>query len=147
MRALVLLAVAASLMASTPATAEVIGRVKIVSGQAFVVSGGQRNQAKPGDTIDRKDVLETGPDGSLGVTFNDDTLLSLGPDTSIALEEYAFAPAQQRYGFAANLTRGTALFVSGLLGKLAPGSVSVKTPSGTIGIRGTRFAVQVVPGG
>jgi len=145
MRGLLFLGALAIAIASTPAAADVIGRVKTASGDAVVVSGGERKPATPGLAIDRKDVLETGADGSLGVTFIDETLLSLGPTTSIALESYAFAPAQEQYGLVARISKGTALFVSGLLGKLAPQTVSVETPSGTIGIRGTRFVVRVTP--
>ena len=130
---LLVAAVLAILFAGTPASSEVIGQVKRVEGQAFVITEGLKKPAAPGDPVDRKDVLETGADGSLGVTFVDDTRLSLGPATSIALERYAFAPAQKQYGFVARMTRGTALFISGLLGKLAPETVSlesVRTASG-----------------
>ena len=145
MRLLIALAAGVLLLAALPAAAEPIGRVKTATGQAFLVNAGARVPARPGDAVATATVLETGGDGTLGVTFTDETKLSLGPNTSVEMANYAFAPASEEYGFLARMSRGTALFVSGLLGKLSPSSVSVETPSGTIGIRGTRFLVRVTP--
>lgn len=145
MRPSMILACAIVLASAHAAVADPIGRVKSSEGAAFIVSGSERKPAVPGTTVVTEDVLETGSDGRMGITVIDETKLSVGPDTSIALAEYAFAPAETKYGFLARMSRGTALFVSGLLGKLSPESVSVETPTGTIGIRGTRFLVRVSP--
>ena len=43
----------------------------------------------------------------------------------------------------AQISRGTMAYLSGLIGKLAPEKVRIETPTATIGIRGTRFALKV----
>ena len=78
----------------------------------------------------------------VGVTFKDNTTISVGPDTKLAVDEFVFAPEQERYGMKTRMLQGTMYYVSGTIAKLAPESVSVTTPVGTIGIRGTRFLVK-----
>ena len=121
----------------------IIGRVKTVSGTARITTGAATRAADLGTAIFQGDILETGADGSLGVVFSDESRLSLGADTSIIVDEYVFVPGQNEGSFLTRITRGSLLYVSGLIAKLNPESASVETPVGTIGIRGTRFLVKV----
>ena len=91
----------------------------------------------PGDT------LKTGGDGALGVLFADDTSLSLGPNSELAVDEFLFAPAQGKLGFVMRMLKGTVAYVSGIIARLAPQSVRIDTPVATIGIRGTRILLMV----
>jgi hypothetical protein len=122
---------------------ETIGSVKIATGSVMIVRDGQRTPARPGFRLHSGDTLETGPDGRIGVTLRDDSLLSLGPASRIAIEEFRFVPAEMKLGFTARLLRGTMAYVSGLINRLAPGSATFVTPVATIGVRGTRFAARV----
>ena len=67
-----------------------IGSVKSVEGAAFVVSKGARNPAKLGLRVYQNDVLVTEDDGAIGVTFNDDTMISIGPKSELTIDEYVF---------------------------------------------------------
>lgn len=122
---------------------ESVGSVKTVRGEAFVDRGGEILPASPGLLVHASDTLRTGSDGSLGVLFRDDSILSIGPDSVFELKEFQFEPAEHRFGFVGRIVRGTASYLSGLMGKLSPESVRFETPEATIGIRGTKFAVQV----
>jgi hypothetical protein len=126
--------------------ADTIGYVKTVSGTASVVRGGVESKVAPGAPLYEDDTIKTGEDSSLGVTMKDGTTLSAGPETVILLDKYAYQPKQQQLGFVARVSQGTLDFVSGMLGKLAPESVAIETPTGTIGMRGTHFVVRVAPG-
>lgn len=119
------------------------GRVRVASGSAFVVRGGRDISAQSGQSIYQGDELKTGPDGSLGVTFSDDTRLSLGPKTIVNVTTYAYAPADNRLGLVLNVLRGAVAYVSGRLAKLAPDSVRLETPSAIVGVRGTSLAISV----
>jgi hypothetical protein len=127
------------------ATAQVdpIGRIKDVEGTAHITQNGQRSEAKVGAAVYLNDVLETGVDGSMGVTFRDESRLSLGADTSMTVDEFVYSPEEKTGSFLTRMTRGTLLFVSGLIAKSSPEAAKVETPEGTIGIRGTRFLVSV----
>ena len=132
-----------SALAAEAAEPAPIGTVKSVSGDVRIARAGQEIKAEAGAPLQQQDVLKTGGDGALGVTFRDNSTVSLGPDTELAVESFVFEPAEKKFGFASRMTRGTALFVSGALAKIAPESVSVATPTSTIGVRGTRFLVEV----
>ena len=83
--------------AGVPAAAEAppivqkpIAQIKKVTGQASVLRSGERRPAKVGDMLFVKDVIETGSDGGIGITFIDNTVFSAGPNSQIALDEFQF---------------------------------------------------------
>ena len=120
-----------------------IGVVKVVKGEAFVQRGDQALPARDGMGLAEGDLLRTGPDGRLGVLLRDDTRLSLGPDSEIRIDRFAFAPAQGNLALVLRMLRGAATYVSGKLAKLSPEAVRVETPVGIVGIRGTQFAARI----
>lgn len=125
--------------------AEAIGFVKTVKGEAFVDSGGQSVRAAVGAPLKVSDTIRTGADGAVGITLKDNTVMSFGPSTRFTLEDYLFAPAKGDLKLGGRLASGSLHYVSGLIAKAKPEAVSVKTPTGTIGVRGTRFVVVVSP--
>ena len=128
------------------AQATPVGQVKTVSGTAVLLRDGSRLPAKPGDAVYEKDVIETGADGGIGVTLIDNTVLSTGPNSQIALEEYKFDSANFSGNMLADLRKGSATMVSGDIARANPGAMKVKTPTAILGVRGTRFAIQVGEG-
>lgn len=136
--ALCLLAVAGTAIAG-----ETIGVVRTASGAATVTRGEKTDPAVPGLKLLVGDTLGTGPDGSLGVILRDDSSLSIGPESRLVLRSFLFSPSEGKFDLVARITRGTMAYLSGLIGKLAPEKARFETPTATIGIRGTRFAVMV----
>ncbi|MEO6239296.1 MAG: FecR domain-containing protein [Vicinamibacterales bacterium] len=136
--AMLLLGVApVSAQAATPA-----GHVKTVTGTAFVVREGATRVAKPGDAIFATDTLRTA-DGSLGVTLQDDTRLSLGANSEVKLDRYVYAPAEGGLGMVLKFVRGVSVYVSGRIAKLAPDAVRLEAPSAIVGVRGTTVAIRI----
>jgi len=127
----------------TASAGETIGVVRTVSGDATVTRGEKTLPAAPGLKIVAGDTLGTGRDGSLGVILRDDSSLSIGPESRLVLRSFLFAPSEGKFDLVARITRGTMAYLSGLIGTLAPGKARFETPTATIGIRGTRFAVKV----
>jgi hypothetical protein len=120
-----------------------IATVKKVSGMATVVRQGRTLPATIGLEIWENDTLHTGPNGSMGIAFNDDTFLSLGPRSDLVIDEFVFAPKQGKFSMVLRMLKGTVAYLSGLISKLAPDSAHFETPSASIGIRGTKFVVRV----
>jgi len=120
-----------------------IATVQKVTGTATVVRQGQIKSAVVGLEIWESDTLRTGPNGSMGVVFNDDTLLSLGPGSVLVVDKFVFAPRQGKFSIVLRMIKGTAVYLSGLISRLAPGSAYFETPTASIGIRGTKFVVKV----
>lgn len=134
-------------LAATSAMAEdaVIGFVKTVDANASVLIAGQAVAARPGMALHQGQVLKTGKPGSMGVMLRDNTSLAIGPDTEIVLDEYLYAPGQGDLKLALNLIKGSLNYVSGVIAKLKPEAISIKTPTGMIGVRGTQFLAKVEP--
>lgn len=122
---------------------ETIGFVKVAEGEAWLAQDGKIALAHPGLAVHLGDILKTGRQGAMGVTFKDNTIMSIGPNTEVQVEEYLYAPGKDQLKLRANMLRGTLHYLSGLIAKLRPENVSVKTPTGIIGVRGTRFLVKV----
>lgn len=122
---------------------EPIGYIMKVQGEATVTSRGQTIDAAVGQAVIVGAVLRTGAQGSMGVTLSDNTVLSFGPNSEFIVDEYAFEPAREELRLSARITRGTLNFISGVIAKLRPEAVELKTPTGTIGVRGTHFLVKV----
>jgi hypothetical protein len=125
------------------AETSIIAVVEKVSGSAMVVRQGRTISAKIGLDIYQYDTLLTGSDGSMGVLFNDDTSLSLGPGSMLVIDEFVFAPREGKYSIALRMVRGTVAYLSGLISKLAPEAAHIETPTSSIGIRGTKFVARV----
>ncbi|GJL54641.1 MAG: hypothetical protein NPIRA02_17730 [Nitrospirales bacterium] len=121
----------------------VIGTVKTVNAHAFIIRGKDRIQCHVGDAIFQRDVLETDETGSLGVTLKDNTRLSLGPTSHLTVHEFIFNPQHEHYSLVTEMIRGTLVYLSGIIAKLSPESVSIRTPTATVGIRGTRFVIRI----
>ena len=119
------------------------GKVKKIRGTVLVIRGDRTQTLRVGDPVFQNDLMQTGAAGAVGIIFEDNTILSLGPKSRLAIDGYTFAPEQGKLSLLLRLLRGTASYLSGIIGKQAPEAVKFQTPDATIGIRGTKFLVKV----
>ena len=119
------------------------GQIKTASGTAFVERDGQRLPARVGMPVRQSDTLITGADGAAGVTFTDNSLLSVGRNGALAIDRYAFDSTPHRGQFDTSLRKGTLAVISGKMVKQSPDAMRVRTPSSIMGVRGTEFVVRV----
>ena len=136
------------LAAATPALGQqpsAAGRIKVVSGSAFIVRESGLIPARAGQAVFEADGLRTGVDGRIGVTLKDDTRVSIGPSSEVRLERFVYAPADGGLGLVLKIVRGVAAYVSGRIAKLAPDAVRLETPAAIVGVRGTSLAIRVGP--
>ena len=127
------------------AQTEPIGYVKTVTGEAWVTTAGQRVKAQPGSAVLLGSQLKTTATATLGVTFKDNTVMSFGPDTELTVDEYLYAPAQGQLKLGTRLGKGSLNYVSGVIAKLKPDAVTIRTPAGIIGVSGTQFVARFEP--
>ena len=132
---------------AVPASAQqgAAGRIKIVSGSAFIVREGAVIPAQAGQLVFEADALRTGADGRLGVTLKDDTRVSIGPGSEMRVDKFVYAPAEGHLALVLNVVRGVMAYVSGRIAKLSPDSIRLETPAAVVGVRGTTLALRVVP--
>lgn len=126
----------------TVALAEGIAQFKVAKGSVHIERGGQRIRAGIGTHLQATDIVVTGSDGAAGITFIDNSLLSIGPNSELAIERYAFNSTTHEGSFDSSLRRGTLSVVSGKIAKQSPDAMKVRTPSSILGVRGTEFLVR-----
>lgn len=142
---LLLLAVAVTV--AYPALAatekELAGSITTVDGVVSVIRDGQELAAEKGLRLYPSDVLRTGENGGVGLVLRDDTTLSLGPNSELKMSEFTFKPDEGILGMSLRLAKGTLVYISGQITKLAPGSATIETPAGVAAVRGTKLLVEV----
>jgi hypothetical protein len=127
---------------AVPADGPQIAQVKTVSGKVTILRDGTRREAKRGDTLFEKDTIATAAGGSVGITFNDNSVMSAGPNTEIALEEFRFDSSDFTGSMLTDMRKGTLSVVSGDIARTSPDAMKVKTSSAILGVRGTRFVIE-----
>src|SRR5882672_7959896 len=121
-------------LVALPSLAAEAGRVKVSKGEVQIERDGKRLPAPVGATIQALDIVKTGPDGSVGITFQDNSLLSAGPNSELVIERFVFDSTTHK---------GTFAVVSGKIVKQSPEAMRIKTPAAIMGVRGTEFVVKV----
>nr|WP_161491317.1 LamG-like jellyroll fold domain-containing protein [Bradyrhizobium neotropicale] len=131
------------------ASAEVIGHVTKLAGSATAVRNGVSIILNNGDNVEKGDVVSTGADSTLGVTFIDGTVFGLSSNARMVLNEMVYDPNGSSNSSLLSLVAGTITFVAGETAK--HGDMKIDTPVATMGIRGTAVLTQinfvVPPGG
>jgi hypothetical protein len=125
------------------ANAADIGQIKVAKGPVSIERSGQTLPGDVGARLQPADVLKTGADGSVGVTMSDNSLLSVGPNSVLALDRYEFDSTTSEGKFDASLQKGSLAVISGRMAKQSPDAMKVRTPSSILGVRGTEFVVSV----
>jgi len=136
-------ALGVGLLVAGPLAAENIAQIKNSKGTVMVERGSQRLVGASGTRLQQSDVVRTGSDGSVGITFTDNTMMSAGPNSVIALDRYTFNSTTHEGRIEASLRSGTLSVVSGKIAKQSPDAMTVRTPATILGVRGTEFFVQV----
>lgn len=140
-RSLTRLALSMAALACAPAHADV-GQIKVAKGQVAVERQGQALPGTVGLLLEAADVLKTGADGSVGITMRDNSLLSAGPNSILALDRFEFDAATSQGRFDAQLKRGTLAVISGRIAKQSPQAMTLRLPSALLAVRGTEFVVS-----
>lgn len=138
-RALLALALAAGAPHALSAPA---GQVEFAQGLASAQQRGQATRILgKGDPLQEGDVLNTGARGFAIIAFPDGGKVTLRPNTTFAIDRYNGAAGQE--AVALRLLKGGMRTITGTIGRSKPESVSVRTATATIGIRGTSFDARL----
>jgi hypothetical protein len=134
--------------ATAPQTAaadsEEVGNVASVQGSATVTRQGASRALKVQDPIFKGDVLRTGVNSALGVTFDDETTFNLSANASITVDSFLYESGGKNNSALFKITLGTIAFAANQVAKT--GDMKIETPTSTLGIRGTSGVVEVPAG-
>jgi hypothetical protein len=141
-RKLIAITALATLFVAQPALAE-IGRIKNLEGEVIVLRGGAALRAASGFKLEQGDIVRTGKTGRVGIAFLDNTRMAMGPGSKITLEKFAYDRSRQTGDFITSVNRGSLGIVSGNIAKSKRDAMRVRTPTSMLGVRGTKFVVEV----
>jgi len=120
-----------------------IAIVKKIEGEVVVKRDKKEIPIKAGSSLKVGDIIMTKSNSAIGIIFDDGSCLSLDSKAIVVIKKFKFKPSTKEYDIDFYLKKGKAVFSSGEVGKLAPDSLKFRIPTGLIGIRGTKFAVEV----
>lgn len=123
------------------AIAEATGAVTIIR------ADGTSEAATIGTPVYLGDVVETAGDGAANIVFTDDSSMAISQNAHMSIDHYDFAAASESGVTDLSVDQGIFVFTSGLIGRDDPDNVTIDTPVGSIGIRGTTIAGQINPEG
>ncbi|MCG3680113.1 FecR domain-containing protein [Aliarcobacter butzleri] len=116
-----------------------IGTVSLLEGKATILRNGQTLGANIGDKVENKDVISTQVNSKIKITFIDNTIVTIGKESSLNIEEYIFNTSTKEAKTELNILKGAFHTITGEIGKVNPDKFKLKTKSASIGIRGTEF--------
>lgn len=137
---------AATIYAAEPSAqgASVWGaQIKVSRGIVNIERDGQRYPGVVGARLKEKDIIQTGGNGSVGVMFNDNSTLSLGPDAEVVLQRYAYDSTTYMGAFDAYIKRGTVSVQAGNIAKQAPEAMRMMTPKAELTGTAKNYVVSV----
>ena len=124
-----------------------VGAVQEITGEATVTRvNGKVEVLGVGTPIYQGDIIETSEQGAVNIMFVDETTFAVSQDARLAIDEYVFDPSTNTGTSNFSVLKGVFVFTSGLIGREDPDDVTIETPSGSIGIRGTIIAGDVDKG-
>ena len=130
---------------TSPQTPDPVGSVATLQGSASVTRNNASSALALRDPVYKNDVLQTNVDGTLGITFDDETTFTLKPNTRLAVDEFVYQEGGTDNAAIFNVVRGTAAFVAAEVAHT--GNMKIDTPTSSLGIRGTTGLVEVPEGG
>ncbi len=129
-----------------PQTAQIGIASTVVNGPISVEDiRGHVREVSQGDPIYLNDTIQTSAKGYVKITLEDGTLFQLGPLSRVQMEKYSYISEEEGGHFESNVFVGFFRFISGKLSGEDEGQQHsvIKTPSATIGIRGSEIDGQI----
>ena len=118
-----------------------VGRIAFLRGKVSAAEDDRSSRVlNVGAAVYERDQIQTGIKSFAVIAFNDETRITLSPQSAFRIEEHEFKPElpDENNSFFSFLQGGLRL-VTGAIGRLNRKAFRVATPTATIGIRGTGF--------
>ncbi len=119
-----------------------IAKITTLNGEVDILRDNKTLKASKDFQILQKDIIKTMEDGRAQLLFTDNTIVSVGYNSTFSIDEYindANKPPKVNFG----LKKGFFKSMTGKIGKMNPDRFKLKTKSASIGIRGTTILIEV----
>lgn len=125
--------------------AAAIGTISDIQGTAIEIKRDKSSiQGKSNSGIESMDTVSVGSKSNVGITFKDNTKVRITENSKLVIDDFVFDPNKSDAGkLGMKVALGTVRYASGQVAKNSPQNVNIKTPTATIAVRGTDFAMTV----
>jgi hypothetical protein len=134
-----------SFIALTTLSYASIGKITVTNGDISVLRASKSLKASSGFALEEKDSIKSTKGSTAQLVFNDNTVITVGSNTTFSVQEYSSDASSPKAKFA--IAEGTFKTITGKIGKIAPDKFKMETKTATIGIRGTTVVGNVAPDG
>lgn len=134
-------------VAGAASAQDAVGTVKSVRGDVRIERQGRTLSARAGDAVQQRDRIVTGADSSAGIGFVDLSSIAVGAKSDVDLTRYSFNGTTHQGEQQVRVRSGSLASISGKVAKASPEAVQFNAGTVTLGVRGTRFVVEVQPAG
>lgn len=125
-------------MFSVAGFASVGSITQAVQQQAVITRQQKQLPGMAGAGIEMKDLIKTGA-GRVSITFADNTRMQVTEHSRLLVDDFVYDPNKSTGRLAMKVALGTVRYASGAIAKNNPVNVNVRTPTATVGVRGTDF--------
>lgn len=127
---------------ATAAEAASAGRVIVAAGETSALRAGREVPLNTGADVEVGDTVRVGANSSMQIRFADEALMSLRANSVLKVESYNFVNKPSEDSAVLSLLKGGVRTVTGVIGRISRADYNFKTPTSTIGIRGTHFTLR-----
>jgi hypothetical protein len=124
-----------------------VGAVDKVQDQATAIQAGASRDLQAAGPVYFRDRMRTGAGARLEAKLDDGTVLTLGENGRLTVDDFVYRPGAGGNKLALEVAKGAFLFVGGKIEGPTGGNVTIKTPVGTLGVRGTTVWGGPIDGG
>jgi FecR protein len=121
-----------------------IGTTVAVKNQVTIEAEAQKRKLEKGGKVHQQEIVETAKSASAEIRLLDDTKLAVGPSARLVLDKFVYDASAQPGSITVNLTKGAFRFITG---KSTSSAYEIRTPTASMGVRGTVFDVYVAENG
>lgn len=122
-----------------------IGTMNEVQGTTIEIKRSKSSiTGKSNSEVESMDLITVGSKSQVGITFKDNTKVKITENSRLVIDDFVFDPKKSDAGkLGMKVALGTVRYASGQVAKNNPQNVNIKTPTATIAVRGTDFAMTV----
>jgi hypothetical protein len=147
-RLVMIIFILAALAAPSTAHASVVGRFSLITGQVDLLKQGKLPavSANMQDGVEPGDIIRTKTRSKAQLTMVDNSVITLAPDSRLAIADYQYNPTQESRRAVVRLFRGLVHTLVNRVIKTEEPDFIMETHTAVIGVRGTNFYTLVAPG-
>jgi len=134
----------ALILTTLPVRSESIGDVTLSKGNSVIDRKDGEKDVKVEKNLDifSYDTVKTGK-GQVAIEFLDETRVDITQHSKLIIDDFVYDPNAKTGKLSLKATLGTVRYASGQIAKNSAQNISIKTPTATVSVRGTDFAMTI----